>query len=1319
MRARAALLLLLCPAVVRAQLTCGDATVEARSLHYCTGGTRTPTVVFESAVGAGAAQWDSVAARVASFARVVSYDRAGYGSSARAPGGRSPADIAADLRLLLDRLGERDPVVLVAHTDGAWFARTFAHVYPARVRALVLLDPPHEEFETRAAAILSPAERVARDSARAAAVAGLPEAGRREHDGIIAAAAADLPDVPLVILTGGRHGWIPAARAAELEAIWQELETALAARVSSGRTVLLADGGSDLAATRPAAAADAIREIITRSEPAKTGLSLGEILAIVGIVVSLVTWYLAWRQGRHGATYNVMQIEKARAEKAREEARAAIPHQVRLGDLIAGDTPRDGRALALVRAVNARAVSVFRSRLQGGPADPVASLLWDRTWPERDWNAQRAWVEPDPTGEGSLAGEVLDMLRNPRAGQVWVLGLAGAGKSTFMNRLFFEALGATRATSDASPGASAPAPMFIQPRNVDVGQIAVLRHTGNAFPAFIDGWLQNRSIAVAEDDRPALVRDFEQALRDGRIALFVDGFDELVDLGLLSFFQGLLDRTACWVCAERSDRRVSRSGATVALPGTWTLDQIEGHLAARWPEKPDWAARVHALLRKDTDGDHLVRVPRYLDLFLGLLESRSELPDESDLQALLAGGPELASAIVTAALARLPRSEDVTEHELNARLFQVAAARVEQADFVLPRARKDAAWTRILQMTEFVSTVVTPDGDHVRITHPAMVDYFLAGEIASELRSGAARITQGDRHWSRGLLAGVSAWLRRAGDPTVLAEIWHRIRAHDAATPATNLLELAVQLDLDARQHPRDRRPEQDRRREVRIADKDLSGRNLAGAELRLVTFERCQFRGADLTEADLQHATFHDGDFAGANLTGATAQGAEFARCRFLDPEDPDRLPVVTGLQVEAAEFHEGTDAASDVDAAWLTGRGAVRTRTRYGDEFGRVFFRRQAAFLGQVADSLERGAYRERIESALARCAADRPITVVDLMAGGGNEWLAGLVTTRDGTPSRFPGLRVLGIDRDEPQLRELRRQFPEVFKWHRLEIGPGPLDLRAIAGEAFEGPGRRLAVDLVVAKKAIHELRRPHQPRLLRHCFEGLRDGGELVLFADSPGPEDPGSEGIVEADFAALDGEVRALLDDPDTGLATIRERVVAGLRLGGSPADQARFCNLWVMLKDWANDNRHEVRNRWFSSAAELRAWARDAGFEESAPMAAARYRIAVARFNERGIQRVIHHLERNGAAAIRNDASMLTDWLSATGDERQSLLLEFTAHHLAPGSALAQALGLKPVRVDWGLIHESLRGLPAANRETLSFEFPVHVLSFRKPATPS
>ena len=97
MRASAFLFVLLAfPGALTAQLSCGDATISDRSLHYCTGGRGSSVVVFESPLGAGVSAWDSVVTRVAAFARVITWDRAGTGNSPATTGPVENFTIAFD-----------------------------------------------------------------------------------------------------------------------------------------------------------------------------------------------------------------------------------------------------------------------------------------------------------------------------------------------------------------------------------------------------------------------------------------------------------------------------------------------------------------------------------------------------------------------------------------------------------------------------------------------------------------------------------------------------------------------------------------------------------------------------------------------------------------------------------------------------------------------------------------------------------------------------------------------------------------------------------------------------------------------------------------------------------------------------------------------------------------------------------------------------------------------------------------------------------------------------------------------------------------------
>ncbi len=70
---------------------------------------------------------------------VTMYDLRGHGRSEMRASGYSPAQMAEDLRALLDHLG-LERVHIVAHSFGGTVALSFALLHPQRVRSLVLAD---------------------------------------------------------------------------------------------------------------------------------------------------------------------------------------------------------------------------------------------------------------------------------------------------------------------------------------------------------------------------------------------------------------------------------------------------------------------------------------------------------------------------------------------------------------------------------------------------------------------------------------------------------------------------------------------------------------------------------------------------------------------------------------------------------------------------------------------------------------------------------------------------------------------------------------------------------------------------------------------------------------------------------------------------------------------------------------------------------------------------------------------------------------------------------------------------------------------------
>ena len=117
--------------------------VNGRRMHIHVTGEGTPTVVFESGMGASSLSWTLVQPRVAQFTRAVSYDRAGHGWSDPARERRTAQQIAQELHVLLDAAGIPGPYVLVGHSFGGYVNRAFAHLYRNEFVGMVLVDSVH------------------------------------------------------------------------------------------------------------------------------------------------------------------------------------------------------------------------------------------------------------------------------------------------------------------------------------------------------------------------------------------------------------------------------------------------------------------------------------------------------------------------------------------------------------------------------------------------------------------------------------------------------------------------------------------------------------------------------------------------------------------------------------------------------------------------------------------------------------------------------------------------------------------------------------------------------------------------------------------------------------------------------------------------------------------------------------------------------------------------------------------------------------------------------------------------------------------------
>lgn len=107
-------------------------------------GSGSPTVVLEAGAQSSGMYWVRIQDQVAEFTRVCSYDRAGYGWSDTVHEAMLPQQVAEMLHALLEKGGEGPPYLMVGHSFGGVYVRTFTAEYPDEVVGMVLVDSSHE-----------------------------------------------------------------------------------------------------------------------------------------------------------------------------------------------------------------------------------------------------------------------------------------------------------------------------------------------------------------------------------------------------------------------------------------------------------------------------------------------------------------------------------------------------------------------------------------------------------------------------------------------------------------------------------------------------------------------------------------------------------------------------------------------------------------------------------------------------------------------------------------------------------------------------------------------------------------------------------------------------------------------------------------------------------------------------------------------------------------------------------------------------------------------------------------------------------------------
>ena len=112
--------------------------------YRLTGGGRV-TVFITQSLGFASAEWWPIQDELSGHARVLTWDRPGYGESGPPLSPRTVGNVAAEALELLARVAPDGPLVLVGHSQGGLYSNAVARLAGDRVVGVVLLDPAHPD----------------------------------------------------------------------------------------------------------------------------------------------------------------------------------------------------------------------------------------------------------------------------------------------------------------------------------------------------------------------------------------------------------------------------------------------------------------------------------------------------------------------------------------------------------------------------------------------------------------------------------------------------------------------------------------------------------------------------------------------------------------------------------------------------------------------------------------------------------------------------------------------------------------------------------------------------------------------------------------------------------------------------------------------------------------------------------------------------------------------------------------------------------------------------------------------------------------------
>jgi len=547
------------------------------------------------------------------------------------------------------------------------------------------------------------------------------------------------------------------------------------------------------------------------------------------------------------------------------------------------------------RGVRLRSFTEFQGLLDlsGYVAEQTARLVTDRRYPPGLYVPQR-YRELDRPGHHAKQGltdELMRLLAGDHGRFLLLLGEFGHGKTFALREL-------ARRIPAELPHLT---PIFIELRALDKAHSVdalVAAHLANHGEEFID------------------LKAFRYLLRQGRIVLLFDGFDELVTrltydraADHLATLLAAAEDKAKVVVASRTQHFKSHSQVLTSLGEMvgvlpqrrvlgvedFTHDQIRSYLANRFDDGDEASARM-SLMEGITDLLALAQNPRMLSFIADL--------DADRLRTVVGARHTISPALLYEEIlqswlafeerrARVPGSAAaLTVEELWRAVTALALRLWDSGDSLLG----------VDELTEIAETLADLAGGQLSPAHTAYA--MGSGSLLVRTEEGMFGFIHASvmewliaRHVARTLDAPVALSRRPLSALTVeflcdLADM-RALRAWVADPPAddtarANAVKIAARL----------RTPAKADLRGANLKGEDLSARNLQEVDLTGADLTGATLVGTDLSRAILRGATLAGARLDGAVLTGADLRGADLSGARLARTDLSDAA-------LEGARWH------------------------------------------------------------------------------------------------------------------------------------------------------------------------------------------------------------------------------------------------------------------------------------------------------------------------------------------------------------------------------------------------------------------------------